>query len=848
MLPGCTSNVELQSGRMPIRLTTSIALTRATTQDTQIASGEKVTVWAFEQSGTGAAEYSDAYIQAWALTADGSGNLTSDNTTYYYYPARALTLVGVHGNFSAGAFTEGTTAMPATLTHSIATDQHLLADYVKGDLLRWETHDRTATATAIAASFEHQLSKIVIELTSSEYSDAELDEAIVRIGGIQPTITLNTQTAALSGLTGAASTLIPYKTGQVTYEAIVPPQAKAADLISISLNGWTTLVTPAEPASSFAAGTKYTYTVTVSRTAVSVQTQITPWTDVAGSAETTIGPTVDARFSVAPGRAVQFSPGNLQAHISSGPTNTYNFAADEWRFAENQWDYCYNTLAIGNWIDLFSWIGYSATNGEAGGLCSSTDYNADNGDSYHGTDADDALKLDWGSIDGVVAACGPGWRTLTSDEWVYLLQTRASGATVNGIPDARYMQATINNDATGVNGIIIFPDGYVGTQTGVTQWGNINASATSWEACTKITTAGFVDLAAAGCIFLPAAGARYGAEDLFNDGVIGNYWSASPYNVGYACDVYFGSTGVLARDSYYRRTGFAVRLVRDVPLAATSRKTTIAEATTADLAVGDIVCSDGSIFAAANAAAVAAEGRTPVGVIAFVNDGTAIGNAATENGRGRNTVKSLGRALVIGAMNVGGTAGNATLGTNFAYSTGTAPFTNGLYCGDTDEHKKMNAPEFYWGFDRTAAMNSSTWPAAQAAYNFDALPAPALSTGWFLPSAGQWKKILIHMAEMPSNDYLPVVGDWYGQNTTLYPTYVGNLNNKLNVLSDAGAEIVNTIPVDVTNWYWTHTEFSATYVALLVWVPYNGTSSTGIKFVNNSRNSVNPYVRPVFAF
>ncbi len=267
------------AGRTPIRLTTSIALTRATTQDTQIASGEKVTVWAFEQSGTGAAEYSNAYIQAWALTADGSGNLTSDNTTYYYYPARALTLVGVHGNFSAGAFTEGTTAMPATLTHSIATDQHLLADYVKGDLLRWETHDRTATATAIAASFEHQLSKIVIELTSSEYSDAELDEAIVRIGGIQPTITLNTQTAALSGLTGAASTLIPYKTGQVTYEAIVPPQAKAADLISISLNGWTVTATPAEPASSFAAGTKYTYTVDVKKQNVSCATSISAWDD-----------------------------------------------------------------------------------------------------------------------------------------------------------------------------------------------------------------------------------------------------------------------------------------------------------------------------------------------------------------------------------------------------------------------------------------------------------------------------------------------------------------------------------------------------------------------------------------
>lgn len=829
MLPGCTSNVELQPGRMPIRLTTSIALTRATTQDTQIASGEKVTVWAFEQSGTGAAEYSDAYIQAWALTADGSGNLTSDNTTYYYYPARALTLVGVHGNFSAGAFTEGTTAMPATLTHSIATDQHLLADYAKGDLLRWETHDRTATATAIAASFEHQLSKIVIELTSSEYSDAELDEAIVRIGGIQPTITLNTQTAALSGLTGAASTLIPYKTGQVTYEAIVPPQAKAADLISISLNGWTTLVTPAEPAISFAAGTKYTYTVTVSRTAVSVQTQITPWTDVAGSAETTIGPTVDARFSVAPGRAVQFSPGNLQAHISAGPTDTYVWTADAWRFAADQWGYCNQTLAIGNWVDHFGWVGESATY-DSYGLCSL----GSNSATYYGNSDPEVLETDWGAVPGVVSALGPGWRTLTKDEWVHLFNTRI---TRSGI---RYAKGTVNN----VKGIILLPDDW---DTSYFALNDTNTASAAFSV--NVITSGDwrTRLQPRGAVFLPAAGNRDGTS-IYNVGADGYYWSSTAYSTTNAYRLGFGSNSVDPQSNGGRRGGFAVRLVRDDTPAASLRKTTIVEATTSQLTVGDIVCSDGSIFAAANAAAVAAEGRTPVGVIAFVNDGTAIGNAATENGRGRNTVKSLGRALVIGAMNVGGTAGNATLGTNFAYSTGTAPFTNGLYCGDTDEHKKMNAPEFYWGFDRTAAMNSSTWPAAQAAYNFDALPAPALSTGWFLPSAGQWKKILIHMAEMPSNDYRPVVGDWYGQNTTLYPTYVGNLNNKLNVLSDAGAEIVNTIPVDATNWYWTHTEFSATYVALLVWVPYNGTASTGIKFVNNSRNSVNPYVRPVFAF
>ena len=44
------------------------------------------------------------------------------------------------------------------------------------------------------------------------------------------------------------------------------------------------------------------------------------------------------KFTInASGDKVQFSQGNLQAVIASGPTDTYNYTASSWKFAENQW-------------------------------------------------------------------------------------------------------------------------------------------------------------------------------------------------------------------------------------------------------------------------------------------------------------------------------------------------------------------------------------------------------------------------------------------------------------------------------------------------------------------------------
>jgi len=250
------------------------------------------------------------------------------------------------------------------------------------------------------------------------------------------------------------------------------------------------------------------------------------------------------------GTKVKFSKGNLWAHVASGPTDTYNYAADEWGFHTNQWDYCNHGLAVGNTVDHFGWVGETSSY-DTYGLCSNSDVN----NAYYGTGDSEALKTDWGDIPGVISACGDGWYSLSVDEWGYVFDTR-NGGTVGGTSSARWTQGTIRTDVSGVNGIILFPDGCSIAAGEFTTLGTLNDES-AWE--TKCSAAEWTALEAKGCVFLPAAGFRDGG--VYDVGVFGYYWSSSPDRVVDARVVYFSSGDVEPQDYNDRLYGFSVRLV-----------------------------------------------------------------------------------------------------------------------------------------------------------------------------------------------------------------------------------------------------------------------------------------------
>ena len=227
-------------------------------------------------------------------------------------------------------------------------------------------------------------------------------------------------------------------------------------------------------------------------------------------------------FSVSSTKKVTFSKGNLR------------YASGTWSFFDNQYDY-YTSYSDDAW-DKFGWSTSATTYG----------MNTSNtNDDYSGD------FVDWG------ATMGTGWSTLSSDEWTYLFNTRIA-STVGGTENGRYAKAKVNN----VQGIILFPDTYTHPD-GVTPPTGVNAEdATGWNG-NNYTAADWTKMESAGCVFLPAAGYRYGSS-VDNAGTLSYYWSATPYGSNDAYIVDFNSNNLYPASTSSRQIGYSVRLVRQV--------------------------------------------------------------------------------------------------------------------------------------------------------------------------------------------------------------------------------------------------------------------------------------------
>ena len=239
-------------------------------------------------------------------------------------------------------------------------------------------------------------------------------------------------------------------------------------------------------------------------------------------------------FSVSADKQVYFSPGNLQ----------YIQSSDTWQFASCQWE-CVGTdngaggganVALANKVDLFGW----STSATHFGVSTSTDY-----DDYYGS------FVDWGS--NQIGDDVPNtWRTLTKDEWRYLLNTRTNASSLKGV-------AQVN----GVNGLILLPDSWT-CPDGITfKSGFHDDNGKEYYAAYQTFTADqWSKMEAAGAVFLPAAGYRYGS-DVFDVQYYGLYWSATEGNSYDASYLDFRS-GEAYMYFYSRYYGRSVRLVKDL--------------------------------------------------------------------------------------------------------------------------------------------------------------------------------------------------------------------------------------------------------------------------------------------
>lgn len=265
-------------------------------------------------------------------------------------------------------------------------------------------------------------------------------------------------------------------------------------------------------------------------------------------------PYIDANFTVASGRTVKFSKGNLQAVFASASTSTCT-----WRFADHQYDFVGNASAnpaVGDnqvttagTVDLFGWVGANS---------SLAAYGINNNDNHaaYGNTKGEALKDDWGNLT-IENAGGYSWRTLTKDEWNYVINTRTTTS------NHRFVRANV----CGKNGAILLPDNWDDDTYTLNNYNNTDFNTAPYSGNT-IDANGWATLESAGCVFLPNSGMRFNlswgveVDDDGSDYGAGYYWSSTS-SESEATDAYmFAITYFDTKVQHdYRDRGQSVRLV-----------------------------------------------------------------------------------------------------------------------------------------------------------------------------------------------------------------------------------------------------------------------------------------------
>lgn len=178
------------------------------------------------------------------------------------------------------------------------------------------------------------------------------------------------------------------------------------------------------------------------------------------------------------GGKVRFALGNLQYSTSgTHATADGNNTNGTWRFAEHQYD-----ASATGWTCSFQW----GTSGYYG--------------RYPGTNVvpDMNSNYDWGKYNAISngGTTVGYWRTLTKDEWEYLLTRRQNN---------RFIKSTVN----GVTGVLLFPDGFA-WPNGITFPGSgyFNNAQKPYSSLV-LSAEQFQQFEQAGCVFLPATQSYY---------------------------------------------------------------------------------------------------------------------------------------------------------------------------------------------------------------------------------------------------------------------------------------------------------------------------------------------------
>ena len=239
--------------------------------------------------------------------------------------------------------------------------------------------------------------------------------------------------------------------------------------------------------------------------------------------------------------------------------------------------------------------------------------------------------------------------------------------------------------------------------------------------------------------------------------------------------------------------------------------------------IGDLFGADGNVYA--DAAAVSAAGTTAIGVVAFL-DQTGTYNEITEKNYGG------GHGLVLCLKNAA---------SNVKWSTEIVSKFPGQEVTNADGLKRT---ENVSGYTNTAtltvdAATTAKYPAAAEAKGYTGLTAPASTTGWFLPSAQQWVRMMTGLGGLSEGDITWL--SWYNNDHSAATAWE-------NAMAKAGTKgtAYDSVTDDYRK-YWSSSEFSDNIAVYLI---VYATDGYGFRWGHDFKDGsgTDNRVRPVLAF
>lgn len=244
----------------------------------------------------------------------------------------------------------------------------------------------------------------------------------------------------------------------------------------------------------------------------------------------------------------------------------------------------------------------------------------------------------------------------------------------------------------------------------------------------------------------------------------------------------------------------------------------------ANAKLGDLFYSDGTFSSTLEA------GKTPIGVIAYLDKEGTDDDGITEKSNG------AGHGLVMCLKNGASDA-------DAQWSTETSAFELGEDAKVASVNA-LNRTTNVSGYTNTKTLAEKTdaatkYKAAYAAKNYTGLTAPAGTTGWFLPSAQQWVKMIEGLGGL--NDGAPNFEESYFD-----PNHTA-VDKWENALKKAGTGNYDSMIAYLN--YWSSSEYTENFAVNLVVDATGKGTSYGFRWGTNLKNETGSVrVRPVLAF